>query len=683
MIENKNKNNRKEEGKYTTRSQEPMKKFRESKVKIYIKDDIKESIIKENEKNHLKKKIITIAIVSFIGLALIISTVLLVGHLCFSWFKNKEPLIIDKIREEKLVSRYSELKKSINYYNYEGVDEDQQIQSHLLNTDFIVGLNKKERLDKIYDFNNIDYLYEAYILILNITHSNETDSIYLGGFNIYDEEKSLEDLIEINNEFLKKYLGESNNEQIHIPFAKFYFYENGTIDKIYFPKGINDYYKTLIIDLIEKTTPKLSKSLYKDESNKRRLENGNEGTYLNYEEIKRNGQLDKTIIYEDKIEKNLDKEKDEFAFKNKQLNSKTVRTFNSTGDMTILDMEGEVRFISSRVEPRQDINNEKIRENEEIESGENNSTANESFHNLGFNEFKLNAKSNMLLIKNGLEPKTLTNLKQLSELLKMELYQKKKPSIYSEDNNEPEERGINEGAQENKPTEALQNNENNPKRNLVVKTTNFRSSYNFTYDIISLDFLGLRIEINQKLHINKKTGLRQNNLTLYYGKEVIDLGSASLYQYYNSSTKNIYNNSLEKVLNLNSPFDAFGFIISVDFPVKVKAKNGIYINITNGEMYVKGYETVYLGVSAKIGVNLFIVSFGVKIKGHIADGDQYILANTQNGKTGVEIYRKFNRSSVDLELYFSVWILFWKKTFSVTFNLQKGYSSYNNYYQIL
>ena len=672
MIENKNKNNRKEEGKYTTRSQEPMKKFRESKVKIYIKDDIKESIIKENEKNHLKKKIITIAIVSFIGLALIISTVLLVGHLCFSWFKNKEPLIIDKIREEKLVSRYSELKKSINYYNYEGVDEDQQIQSHLLNTDFIVGLNKKERLDKIYDFNNIDYLYEAYILILNITHSNETDSIYLGGFNIYDEEKSLEDLIEINNEFLKKYLGESNNEQIHIPFAKFYFYENGTIDKIYFPKGINDYYKTLIIDLIEKTTPKLSKSLYKDESNKRRLENGNEGTYLNYEEIKRNGQLDKTIIYEDKIEKNLDKEKDEFTFENKQLNSKTVRTFNSTGDMTILDMEGEVRFISSRVEPRQDINNEKIRENEEIESGENNSTANESFHNLGFNEFKLNAKSNMKLIKNGVDPKTLTNLKHLDELLKMELYQKKKSSIYSEENNEPEERDINEGTQENK---ALQNNENNLKRNLVAKTLNFRASYNIIYNIIDINFLGLSIKINQELYINNNTGLRQNSLTLNFGKKAIDLDSISLNQSYNSGTNDIYNNLLEKGLNLDSPFDAFGYSIGVTFKVEVEAKNGIYINITNGEMYVKGYEGVYLSVSAGIGVNLFIVSLGAKIKGHIADVIQNILAYTQNGETKVEKYRELKSCSVDLELYFSVWILFWKKTSSVTFNLFKGFSS--------
>lgn len=201
---------------------------------------------------------------------------------------------------------------------------------------------------------------------------NETDSTFLGGLNIYDEPKSLEELIENNNEFIKKYIGESNSTQNNIPFAKFYVYENGTLDKIYFPEGINEYYKVLIIDLIEKITPKLSKSLYKDESNKRKLENGNEGTYLNYEEITRNDQIDKTIIYEDKIEKNLDKEKEEFTFENKQLNTKTVRTFNSTGDMTLLDMEGELRFISSRVESRQDIKYEKVRENKEIGGGVNN-----------------------------------------------------------------------------------------------------------------------------------------------------------------------------------------------------------------------------------------------------------------------------------------------------------------------
>jgi hypothetical protein len=38
-----------------------------------------------------------------------------------------------------------------------------------------------------------------------------------------------------------------------------------------------------LIDLIEKVTPKLSKSLYDEkEENKRRLENGKEGIYFNY-----------------------------------------------------------------------------------------------------------------------------------------------------------------------------------------------------------------------------------------------------------------------------------------------------------------------------------------------------------------------------------------------------------------
>lgn len=110
----------------------------------------------------------------------------------------------------------------------------------------------------------------------------------------------------------------------------------------------------------------------------------------------------------------------------------------------------------------------------------------------------------------------------------------------------------------------------------------------------------------------------------------------------------------------------------------------IYINIINGEMYVKGYESFYLGVSADIGINLFIVSFGAKIIGHIANGTQYILANTisTNSKTRFEYYRKINSCSVDLELYFSIWLLFWKKTFSKTFNLFKGHSTYQIYSQI-
>ena len=57
--------------------------------------------------------------------------------------------------------------------------------------------------------------------------------------------------------------------------------------------------KNAISDLIEKITPKLSKSLYQKETNKRRLENGGEESSLfNYQQIIENGVLQKTIIYE-------------------------------------------------------------------------------------------------------------------------------------------------------------------------------------------------------------------------------------------------------------------------------------------------------------------------------------------------------------------------------------------------
>lgn len=311
------------------------------------------------------------------------------------------------------------------------------------------------------------------------------------------------------------------------------------------------------------------------------------------------------------------------------MNSSTVRTFNSSGDMTLLEMEGEARFISSLLEPKNDINN--IKEERRIEefNGEKNVETNESFYNLGFNEFKLNAKSNMELIKSGLEPKTLDNLKYLSQLIKFELYQTKNSSLYTEDGNEPEEEDI---------TLNQKNNTNNIKRNLANKKMNFVKTYIKKYNMINVNFLGLKIQLNQILSINNQTGLRQNNLTLNIGAMTKTLHSANLYQYYYSGVKNISKNLLDLISNLDKKFDVFGYLINAGLHLKINFIKGIYINIINGEMYVKGYESFYLGVSADIGVNLFIVSFGAKIIGHIANGTQYILANTisTNSKTRFE-----------------------------------------------
>ena len=259
--------------------------------------DKKSKIDKKN------KRTIIIVALSILGLLFIVGLVLLIGHLGFGWFKKKKDLVVQPKRENYYVSRYLENKNSTNYYYYEGENETQKLQNFSIVTDFIVAINKKNKIDKIYDFNEIDYLYESYLLILNITELNETDSVYLGGINIYDESKSINDLIKKNNEFFsnisldENYQNNSsiNKTQNNIPFALFYFYENGTLDEIYFPKNVNEFYKTAIIDLIEKVTPKLSNSLYKNETEKRRLEIKKEGIYLDYEQIIKSG--NKFIIF--------------------------------------------------------------------------------------------------------------------------------------------------------------------------------------------------------------------------------------------------------------------------------------------------------------------------------------------------------------------------------------------------
>ena len=225
-------------------------------------------------------------------------------------------------------------------------------------------------------------------------------------------------LIEINNEIFSN-VSNSSEKIFNIPFSKFYFYENGTLGQIYFPLGVNEFYKCAMMDLIEKVTPKLLKSLYKQEENKRRLENGKEGIYYNYEEIKRNDVLNKTIIYEDKLQKNFGGNQDGYEFKGSQLNSKIVRIFNSSGEMNLLQMEGEALFVSRPPESKKDKN---LRLNEEDNENEKLVNANESYYNLGFKEFKINVNSNMEIISNELSPNITQKLNILSQMINLELF---------------------------------------------------------------------------------------------------------------------------------------------------------------------------------------------------------------------------------------------------------------------
>ena len=139
--------------------------------------------ITKSKINKSTKKII-IVFLSFLGFLIIAGLVLLIGHLVGGWFKKEKDLVVQQKREENCVYRYFEIKNTSNNYYFEGENETQKAQNFNIITDFIVAVNKKDKIDKFYDFNEIDYLYESFLLIINITEYNETDSVYLGGMNI-------------------------------------------------------------------------------------------------------------------------------------------------------------------------------------------------------------------------------------------------------------------------------------------------------------------------------------------------------------------------------------------------------------------------------------------------------------------------------------------------------------------
>ena len=654
-------------------------------VEKKIKSSCDEALKKEQ--NNLptifsKRKKLFITIISISVLLVIAGVVLIIGHFQFGWFMKKNDLVLVQNREVNLVARYLEKKYSTNYYDLEGLDLSKRTQNNTILTDFVVGINKRTKINSIFDLSEPDYLYESFLLIINFTEINETNSEYLGGVNILDESKSAEDLIRINDELFLKKIQSSNQSNFtnktefkdNFPICKFYYFENGTIHEIYFPEGMNEFYKSAISDLIEKITPKLSKSLYQKETNKRRLENGGEESSLfNYQQIIENGVLQKTIIYEDKIQNEFYTNSNESSLSKNVLNSKIIRTFNSSGDITSLEMKGEALFKSFVP----DKNNEtKNKENTSLrfvsETEEKNLETNESYYKLGFNEFDMNVTSNMELIHNEIDPKILKKLNVLSNLISFEKYKELNETLA---NNTGKENNLN-----NSDT-----NSTSEKRNLAMKSrVNFLSSYTATNKLINTDFLGTKIGLNQYLYINNKTNLRQEYLKLIFRNKEYTLSVAEKYHYSNLKSGSYNKELVNKNFGLDKNFKPFGFFVRGYLNLNIYAKHGVSFDIINEEMYAKGYANFEISVSGTFGPDFFFVSFGAQLTGYVAKGNSHIQANTliNSGSklSQFYFYEKINACSVDLSFYFTINLIFWKKTYRKTFNLFKGFSSQEGKY---
>ena len=660
------------------------------------KSDIK-SIDSKKADNKLSKckKIIFIVSICICTIVFIAMIIILIAILTF---KKQEAIVIQPRRQENSVSRYLEIKNSTNSYFYEGKNENKKVQNYMIKTDFIVAIYKKNLIS---NYNKIDYLYETFILIINITEKNETDSVSLGGIDIYDDSKSIDDLINNNEDLFNNISLDDNNQarsnKTNVPFAKFDFYENGTIDKIIFPQDLNELYKSAIIDLIEKVTPKLSKSLYGDQVNRRRLNQKKEGKFFNYEQIIKNDKLNKTIIYEDNLENNIDKKKDE------EVNSKIKRTYDSFGDLILVEMEGEVIFKSYSFKSKKDINL-RLNEEEQVKISEKD----QPFSNLGLDEFKINVTSSMKLSQRTINPMTLLDLYKISQKLNIDLNDDLNNGLYTTKIIESEVNISNNSYIKNKSDEDYSdvsfysdkssindifenlydihdtdNKENSTNIN-KINNINYLSSYESKYNIVNLSFLGLNIGILQYLYIYKKTGLRENYIKFILGNKEYNISKVDIYQYYYSGSQSISKIFLDSsIALLSADFKYFGFPIKASFKFNFELSHGISIDVINGEMYTKSIASFDLGLSGTFGPDFYIISSGVELSGHVAQGESYIQANTllkiNSEKTKFLYYKNLFSCRVDLDFYFSISLIVWEKKFKQSINLYKGVSSNSTY----
>ncbi len=203
---------------------------------------------KSNSRYSKKKKIICIIAISFTAL-IILTTIILIGHFKFNWFKktddeaDKDTYNLDvKIkRTVNQVDYFTETKKIKTKVVYTSGESDEQEQ--IVNTSFAVFFTDKTVND---NFTNLT----STLVILDSKVKFGEKETKLNSFDIFDEKQ------------IKEF--ESNPNGTIVPLAKFSYFENGTIIDINLPENMDQYNTQAMIELINNVVPKLSRNKKED-----------------------------------------------------------------------------------------------------------------------------------------------------------------------------------------------------------------------------------------------------------------------------------------------------------------------------------------------------------------------------------------------------------------------------------
>ena len=206
----------------------------------YILNNEQISIPQPKIKNKFK---IVLTVIIFFAFIITIS-ILLIGHFKFNWFNNEIYNIDIKISRNEYQTNFFNEKKTIKtkvgFTN--GVDQKNELEIFI---DFMVVQTDKKR-----STNEKDLINNATLVILDAKANIKNEPKDIISFNIFNES--------IVNEF------KSNPNGELYPMSIFSFYENGTINNIKLPNNMNKNNAFIIIELIEKIIPKLSRNKTED-----------------------------------------------------------------------------------------------------------------------------------------------------------------------------------------------------------------------------------------------------------------------------------------------------------------------------------------------------------------------------------------------------------------------------------
>ena len=201
-----------------------------------------EILLNEPEIVETKPRKVKIALSILVSTLIVAATtILLVGHFKYDWFKINEYKIDANINRSVYQANYfSEVKTISTKFNFDGGHEEKK--RIVIDNNFAVFLTEKK-----------DNLNTAVLVLLSATATVDDKIQELSHLDMFDEEQVKE--------------LEANPNGAKYPMGVFKFTDDGKIEEINLPDNIDEYNAETIIEFIKKVIPQLSRNKEEDMSN--------------------------------------------------------------------------------------------------------------------------------------------------------------------------------------------------------------------------------------------------------------------------------------------------------------------------------------------------------------------------------------------------------------------------------